>query len=233
MTEEGRSSRDSDWYVSRLYAFAEAMGCSLLIPRYSRYVVDLNRSPDGASLYPGSDVTGLVPTDSFRKRPLYLPGQEPSPDECEERVRTYWASYHQALQEELARLAEQGKPVILFEAHSIASRVPRFFDGTLPDFNFGTNEGRSCDPELQDLLQTFDTRPFSRVLDGRFKGGFITRHYGRPDDGVHAVQLELSQATYMDEGTMSWDEARARSVIPVLERLLRSLSSWRNKKAAA
>ncbi|HJU50237.1 MAG TPA: N-formylglutamate deformylase [Pseudogulbenkiania sp.] len=225
---------DTDWHLPRLYDFAVALGASILIPRYSRYVVDLNRPPDNANLYPGQDTTGLCPVDTFAKAPLYRSGEEPDSTEIERRVERYWRPYHQALQDELSRLKAEHGVALLWEAHSIRSEVPRFFEGRLPDFNLGSAGGASCGADLGErLLAVAQAFPdYSAVLNGRFKGGYITRAYGQPADGVHAIQLELSLATYMEEqAPYAYDEARAAKVQPVLRALLESLLQWAGQPA--
>lgn len=225
---------DTDWHLPRLYDFAAALGASILIPRYSRYVVDLNRPPDNANLYPGQDTTGLCPVDTFAKVPLYRAGEEPDSAEIECRVERYWRPYHQALQDELARIKAEHGVALLWEAHSIRSEVPRFFEGRLPDFNLGSAGGASCGAGLGErLLAVAQGFPaYSAVLNGRFKGGYITRAYGQPGDGVHAIQLELSLATYMEEqAPYAYDEARAARVQPVLRALLASLLQWADQPA--
>lgn len=200
-TEEARQVPDTDWHLDKLYAFAVDMGASVLQATHSRYVVDLNRPPDNANLYPGQDTTGLCPVDTFDATPIYLTGQ--APDEAEIYVRrdTLWQPYHQQLEAELHRLQVAFGKVVLWDAHSIRSVLPRFFEGQLPDLNLGTANGASCDPVLaQALLSIAEAAPgYSAVLNGRFKGGHITRQYGRPAQGIHAVQLEMTQRTYMQE----------------------------------
>lgn len=224
MTPEARRAPDTDWHVSRLYAFARELGASVLVPTHSRYVVDLNRPPDDVSLYPGQNTTGLCPIVRFSGEPVYLPGQEPAPEEVHERVATYWQPYHQALQEELARLRATHGRVLLWEGHSIRSWVPFLFNGRLPDLNVGTAGGASCAPGVQSRIGAALAAQddYSWVVNGRFKGGYITRHYGRPDAGVDAVQLELAQLNYMDEDSFAYDEARAARLQPLLRRLLQA-----------
>ncbi|AXK72432.1 N-formylglutamate deformylase [Lysobacter sp. TY2-98] len=226
MTNEARRTPDTDWHVSRLYAFArDVLGASLLVPRYSRYVVDLNRPPDDTSLYPGQNTTGLCPTRRFTGDDVYLEGAQPDEDEVRARVETYWRPYHEALQAELVRLRDTHGRVVLWEGHSIrGSDLAFLFEGRLPDLNVGTSGGASCAPALQRSLEQVlgDQAAFDWVANGRFKGGYITRHYGRPDDGIHAVQLETSQRTYMDEASFVYDHARATGLQSVLERLLRA-----------
>ena len=222
MTPEARRAPDTDWHVSRLYAFARDLGASLLAPRHSRYVVDLNRPPDDVSLYPGQNTTGLCPVVRFSGDPVYLPGQAPSEDEVGQRVETFWRPYHDALREELERLRAVHGRVLLWEGHSIRGECPFLFDGRLPDLNLGTAAGASCAPATQARLEAVlaAQTDFDWVANGRFKGGYITRHYGDPAHGVDAVQLEISQRIYMDEDTFAWDEARAARTQPVLRALL-------------
>jgi N-formylglutamate deformylase len=222
MAPESRRAPDTDWHVSRLYAFARAMGASILVPTHSRYVVDLNRPPDDVSLYPGQNTTGLCPDVRFSGDALYLDGQSPSPDEIAARVERFWRPYHELLAGELARLHAAHGRVLLWEGHSIRAHCPFLFEGRLPDLNLGTAAGASCTPALQARIEAAmaEQGEFSWVANGRFKGGYITRHYGRPGEGVDAVQLELAQCNYMDEDSFAWDEARASRLQPLLRRLL-------------
>lgn len=214
---------DCDWHLERLYRFAAERGATLLVPTHARYVIDLNRPPDDANLYPGQDTTGLVPVDTFEKMPLYTPGGGPSAADIARRRTCYWQPYHDALAQALARLREMHGTVLLWEAHSIRSQVPRFFEGRLPDFNFGTAGGASAASGLAEALvaRVGRTGGYTAVANGRFKGGYITRHYARPDEGIHTLQLELSQITYMDETRpYRYDEGRAAQVTPLLEALM-------------
>lgn len=223
MTPEARTAPDTDWHVSRLYAFARELGASVLVPRHSRYVVDLNRPQDDTSLYPGQNTTGLCPAVRFTGEPVYLDGQAPSPAEVMSRVERYWRPYHDALAQELAHLKAEHGRVVLWEGHSIrGSGLPYLFDGRLPDLNLGTAAGASCSPALQQRLEAVlgAQAEYDWVANGRFKGGYITRHYGRPAQGVDAVQLEISQRNYMDEASFAYDEARAQRLQRVLRALL-------------
>lgn len=211
---------DTDWHLDRLYDFAASLGASVLTPTCSRYVIDLNRPPDGANLYPGRNTTGLCPVDTFNEEALYPAGQQPSQAEQERRRDKYWHPYHAALQAEIERLKAEHGSVLLWEAHSIRSHVPRFFEGRLPDFNFGTADDASAAPGLAQALSDRINQQgvYSAVGNGRFKGGYITRQYGHPAKGVHAVQLELAQITYMDETRpYAYDKARAQAVAPVIQ----------------
>ena len=223
MTPGARRAPDTDWHVSRLYAFARDVGASMLVPRYSRYVVDLNRPPDDTSLYPGQNTTGLCPAVRFCNEPVYLDGQAPDEAEVAERVDTYWRPYHDALASELDRLRTAHGRVLLWEGHSIrGSDLPFLFEGRLPDLNLGTAGGTTCAPAVQarieHALAAQDRYDF--VVNGRFKGGYITRHYGDPGNGIDAVQLETSQRTYMDEDTFAYDERKATQIQPVIRALI-------------
>ncbi|NNF16890.1 MAG: N-formylglutamate deformylase [Gammaproteobacteria bacterium] len=203
MTPAGKSSKDTDWWVRDVYTCLDKMDASVLVARYSRYVIDLNRAPDDEALYPGQTETRLCPTITFDGAPLY---EQDGPDstEIQRRIDTYWWPYHAALRDELKRLRDLHGYVVLWDAHSIRGFVPLFFSGQLPDFNIGTHDGRSADPALADALMDYCGAQIreTAVLNGRFKGGFITRHYGDPVYGVHAVQLELNQQLYLDDENM-------------------------------
>jgi len=202
LTEEARHVPDTDWHLERLYDFADELGASVLVATHSRYVIDLNRPPDGASLYPGQSVTGLCPVDTFDDTPLYADAADvPGDEETAQRRDAIWQPYHAKLAEELARIRAQHGVAALWDAHSIRSVLPRFFEGKLPDLNLGTGKGVSCDPALaQTLLGIAESATgYTGVLNGRFTGGYITRNYGNPAQNVHAVQLEMTQSSYMQE----------------------------------
>ena len=222
MVPAARRAPDTDWHVSRLYAFARELGASILVPRHSRYVVDLNRPEDDVSLYPGQNTTGLCPIVQFSGEPVYLEGQGPDAAEVAARVDTYWRPYHQSLQSELARIRAQHGRAVLWEGHSIRGEVPFLFEGRLPDLNLGTAAGASCSPVLQSRLEAVLAAQdeYDWVANGRFKGGHITRHYGDPGNGIDAVQLEISQRNYMDETSFDWDEGKAARLQRVLRALL-------------
>lgn len=222
LSDAARLLADTDWHLDRLYDFALALGASVLRPRYSRYVVDLNRPPDDRSLYPGQTATGLVPLFSFAGQPLYRSGQEPQAEEVAERVRCYWQPYHDVLKAEVERLRAEHGALLLWEAHSIASVLPRLFEGRLPDLNFGSNGGQACSVTLLDAVVGVARRSaLSVAVDARFKGGHITRHFGDPGRGVHAIQLEMCQCLYMDEAPpFAWRDAAAQRLRPWLQQML-------------
>ena len=221
---------DTDWFLERLYAFVVDLGASLLVPRYSRYLIDLNRPSVDAPMYPGRNNTELVPTRHFTGDPIYRPGLEPDATERGRRVEAYWQPYHDALGSEVERVRAQHGHAVLFDAHSIKTELPWLFDGRLPDMNLGTAEGTSCAPALRDALAgvfAAQTR-YTHVVDGRFKGGHITRSFGRPQRGVHAVQLEMCWSAYMDEAPpWRWHDERAAEVTPLLRRLVQTMLEWR------
>lgn len=215
---------DADWHMAHLYGFALELGASVLVPRWSRYVVDLNRPPDGAALYPGRVETTLCPTETFAGAAIYQPGTAPDKFVVAQRRARYWQPYHDALRVELARLRAQFPRVLLWDGHSIRGRVPRLFDGELPELNLGSADGLSCDPQVQRAIDHVlaAQHGYSYVINGRFKGGYITRHYGQPQQGVHALQMELAQRTYMDEDSFAWDGARATRLQSLLRTLLQA-----------
>lgn len=222
MTPIARTVPDTDWHLERLYDFLDALGATVLVATHSRYVVDLNRPEDDANLYPGQDTTGLIPVDTFARQPLYA-GALPDDAERAARVAKYWRPYHETLRTELAALRARHGVAVLWDAHSIKSEVPRFFDGRLTDLNLGTASGASCDPRIERALGDVASQSvgYTHVLNGRFKGGYITRRYGAPQAGVHAIQLELSEITYMDEAPpFGFREDLAAGVRPVLRRLV-------------
>lgn len=223
MSDAALSLPDTDWHVARLYAFCRDLGASLLVARYSRYVVDLNRPANDATLYPGQMSTGLCPSRTFAGENIYQDGATVSDEERERRTAKYWAPYHETLRSLLDERTKRHGVALLWDAHSIASQVPALFDGQLPELNIGTNAGESCERRLASrLVSEAEASPYSVVVDGRFRGGYITRHYGRPQQRVHAVQLELSQRCYLHEETGGFDAARAGRLVPVLSAMLRA-----------
>lgn len=220
---------DTDWHLRELYGFLQEMGVSTLAARYSRYVIDLNRPPENTNLYPGQDTTGLCPVDTFGREPLYREGRAPDAAEVARRLALYWQPYHDQLRAELARLKSEFGQVVLWDAHSIASRVPRFFEGKLPDLNFGTADGKSCAPGLEDAVLGVARAQsrFTIAHNGRFKGGHITRFYGQPQAGVHAIQLEKCQCLYMDEAApFGYRPDRAGELQPLLQEMIGAALTW-------
>ena len=221
---------DTDWYLDRLYRFAnDELGASLLLPRYSRYLIDLNRPSENTPMYAGRNNTELCPLRHFTGEALYRDGQAPDEAEIARRIAAYWQPYHAALANELQRLQGLHPRVVLFDAHSIRSELPWLFEGTLPHLNLGTVDGTSCADDLRRQLEavlTAQTR-YSHVIDGRFKGGTITRRYGQPHNAqVHAVQLEMCWRAYMDETPPAWNDQRAAEVTPLLRQLLQAMLDW-------
>lgn len=230
LTPEAEPLADTDWHLPRLYDFLVEIGATVIAATHSRFVIDLNRPPDGANLYPGQDTTGLVPMDSFRREPAWRAGQAPDEAEIATRRETYWRPYHDALAGEIARIRDERGHVALWDAHSIASELPRFFEGRLWDLNFGTGRGSACAPGFRDVILAAvkEQDDFSWVVDGRFTGGHITRHYGQPDQQVQAIQLEMSQIIYMNESApFAFREDLGQRVRPLLRRSLEAARDWR------
>jgi N-formylglutamate deformylase len=226
---------DTDWHLARLYDFLEELGATVIAANYSRYVVDVNRPPDGANLYPGQDTPRLCPIDTFRREPLYRGGIEPGADEIARRLQAVWHPYHRRVRAEIDRVRAEHGAAILWDAHSIVSEVPRLFEGKLPDFNLGTVDGASCDPALARSLTAALARhkDFTFVLNGRFKGGYITRKYGDPGNAITAIQLEMAESIYMEERSpYAFRPDLAVRVRPILRELLRTCLEFVNRPAS-
>jgi N-formylglutamate deformylase len=224
---------DTDWHLPLLYDFAKAMGATVLQAHVSRYVIDLNRPPDNAPMYPGASNTELCPTRFFTGDPIYQDQQAPNEQEQALRLTRYWRPYHDCLRTTLLTLREAHGHVVLWDAHSIRQEIPWLFDGRLPGLNLGTANAKSCDVSLRQQLSTVLEQgkaiapEFTSVVDGRFKGGFTTRHYGNPAQGIHVVQMEMAQALYMDEfHPFAYDAKRANKVKPLLKSLLSVMKNW-------
>lgn len=223
LNDLGRRLADTDWHIDRLYSDL-VPGATLVRATFHRYLIDANRDPSGESLYPGQNTTGLVPLTDFDGDPIWQ--VVPDAAEIAGRRSTWHARYHAELGAEVARIREKFGFAILYDCHSIRSHIPFLFDGKLPDFNIGTNSGQSCAPELERAIHKVAAESeFSAVLNGRFKGGWTTRHYGRPSDGVHAIQMELAQSVYLTEESPPWtyDEAKTARLRPVLRDMLQTL----------
>ena len=232
---EGRRLRDADWHVHTLYdgLLADA---STVRATFHRYVIDANRDPSGVSLYPGQNTTGLVPLTDFDANPIWRAGTEPTGAEIAERVARFHRPYHAALEAEIERVLELHGVAILYDCHSIRSVVPNLFDGVLPDFNIGTDNGATCAPQIERAVEAIclNAQGFSSVSNGRFRGGWTTRHHGRPQRGVHAIQMELAQSTHLADG---WppvlDGDRCARLRPHLAEILQALAALAPELAAA
>lgn len=209
--DRGKALVDTDWHINKLYdGLLDEV--TIVQSHIHRYVIDANRDPGGASLYPGQNTTSLCPLSDFDGNPIYKQSQEPSSDEIERRRVTYHSPYHTALSDQLERLKQKHKTVVVYDCHSIRSKIPFLFEGTLPDFNIGTNDGQSCSVDFQRRIEEICSKSagHTHVVNGRFKGGWTVRHYGRPDRGIHAIQMELAQSTYMQESApWKYDEQKA------------------------
>lgn len=228
LNENGLALADTDWHIHELYLDL-VPDLTTVRTNVHRYAIDVNRDPSGVSLYPGQNTTGLVPQTDFDGRPIYKPGSEPGAAEIARRAEAYHAPYHAALKSELRRLHSIHGFAVLYDCHSIRSTIPFLFDGTLPDFNIGTNSGASCAPSIEAAVaqECRIAAGYSTVLNGRFKGGWTTRHYGQPENGFHAIQMELAQSTYMQEcPPWDYDAPRAAQLQHHLRSILRILSDW-------
>lgn len=221
LTTAARSLPDTDWHVRRLYEFASELGASRLVATYSRYVVDLNRPPSDVALYTGQVSTGICPAETFAGEGIYSPGNECTKTEKQDRVQRYWKPFHNRLVAELERIRNRFGYALLWDAHSIRSEIPNLFDGTLPNLNIGTNNGASCDVSLEKAIVSIaEKSELSWVLNGRFKGGHITRTYGNPTNNIHAIQLELGQNCYMNEENYQFNEGLANQLNSTLREML-------------
>ena len=227
LNDEGRVLRDTDWHVDRLYADL-IPGLTVVRANFHRYVIDANRDPSGQSLYPGASTTGLVPMTNFDGDPIWHRGAEPTAEDIAERLRLYHEPYHAALKAELDRVRNRHGVAILWDCHSIRSVIPWLFDGTLPDFNTGTNGGASCDARIEaTAVEEAEASGRTSVLNGRFKGGWTTRHYGQPGDGIHAIQMELAQSSHLatEAPPFALDPGKAALLRPVLARMLSRIAA--------
>jgi N-formylglutamate deformylase len=228
LTQAAALLPDTDWHIPKLYGFARELDCTVIQANYSRFVVDLNRPADDSALYPGQASTGLCPEVLFDGSPIYHPGEEPDDKETARRVRQYWQPYHDALAREIERVRHSHGFAVLYDCHSIRSVVPRLFEGTLPVLNLGTDFGKSCAEELQRRIEReLEESGYSFAVNGRFVGGYITRHYGQPERNVHALQMELAQSAYMDENLdKTYDPDNARRLAETLNQVLQIILHW-------
>ena len=228
LNEAGRTLRDTDWHIEKLY---QGLMPDVTIVRalFHRYVIDANRAPTDESLYPGQNTTGLCPTTDFDGKPIYLDEQEPEPEEIESRRNEFHTPYHRAIAKEIERVHARHGLVILYDCHSIRSHIPFLFEGKLPDFNIGTNNGTTCAKSME--ISTSDicssAQGFSSILNGRFKGGWTTRNYGQPDNNIHAIQMELAQSTHLagEELPFDYSPQIAANIRPHLKNILEELTN--------
>jgi len=225
MTDIGRAIPDTDWHVAKLYDFATELGANCIVANYSRYVIDINRSDDDGTLYPGKVATGLCPEQTFAGEAIYRSG---GVDEKERsaRIDSYWRPYHRKICATLTAIRARHGYALLWDAHSICSVVPRLFDGELPTLNLGTNDTASCDAGLEKAVADIAlASSYSTAVNGRFKGGYITRHYGKPENDIHAVQLEIAQRAYMDEETALYAPGKAAKLRETLQEMLQTFAA--------
>ncbi|SDL95376.1 N-formylglutamate deformylase [Paracoccus chinensis] len=225
LNERGRTLADTDWHIHELYA-GLLPGATTVRATFHRYVIDANRGPEDESLYPGQNTTGLVPVTDFDGQPIWT--EPPTPDDVADRLARFHAPYHAALSAEIERVRTKHGVAILYDCHSIRSTIPFLFEGVLPDFNIGTANGPSCAPAIEAAAQEAAAatgRPW--VVNGRFRGGWTTRHYGRPETGVHAIQMELAQSTHLaaEAPPFELDLAKAAAMRKTLGEILARLEA--------
>jgi formiminoglutamase len=235
LVSQTRARQDADWWVENLYDFAASLGATTVRTTISRTVIDVNRDPSGATLYPGQVTTGLCPLTTFDGEPLYVAGAEPDEAEIARRRAAYFTPYHAALTAQITRLRERHKTIVIYDCHSIRSVIPNLFPGTLPDFNIGTNDGGSCAPEVTAAIEKICAATGrSRITNGRFKGGWITRHYANPANGIHSVQMELACSSYMREDgawPSPYDPAYAAPMRAALTKILDACLTFARSQA--
>ncbi len=228
LTDLAADLPDTDWHVPRLYGFAEALDVTWVEAKMSRYIIDLNRDPSGATLYPGQNSTGLCPVQAFEGPPIWRVGTAPDSEEIERRTRAYFTPYHRALAAQIERVKARHGFAVLYDCHSIRAAIPRLFEGQLPTLNLGTNSGNSCAADLETSLNTILQKSgFDHVTNGRFKGGWITRHYGQPEQNVQAIQMEIAQHAYMEEQMpWVWKAESAQVLQAALAQVLMAVLAW-------
>jgi formiminoglutamase len=225
LNPKGRAMEDTDWHITRLYD-GLIDNITVVSTPIHRYVIDANRDPSDESLYPGQNTTSLCPTTTFDGDLIYLAGEEPSEDEIRNRQQQFHQPYHDSLREQFERVHQKHGYAILYDCHSIRSHVPYLFDGKLPDFNIGTNSGQSCNSQIESIVENVCARQskYSYVVNGRFKGGWTTRHYGNPQSGYHSIQMELAQCNYMHEkAPWSYDAKKAEKLRVPLRDILQAI----------
>jgi N-formylglutamate deformylase len=223
LNENGQLIADTDWHIDKLYD-GLLPDITTVRATFHRYVIDANRDPEGVSLYPGQNTTGLIPETDFDGKPIWRDGEKPTPADTKSRLEQFHRPYHAALADEIKRVREACGLAILYDCHSIRSHIPFLFQGKLPDFNIGTDEGKSCSPEIASAVGriVFAARGYDAVINGRFKGGWTTRHYGQPQLGIHAIQMELTQSSHLATETppFALDEAKAEKLRRHLQDIL-------------
>ncbi|WP_051082926.1 N-formylglutamate deformylase [Kiloniella laminariae] len=227
LNQTGKMLTDTDWHIDQLYS-GLLPEVTIVKANFHRYAIDANRDPGGVSLYPGQNTTSLCPLTDFDNQPIYLAGQEPDADEIERRRTLFHSPYHEALATELERVRQLHGTAILYDCHSIRSHIPFLFDGKLPDFSIGTNHGETCHALIEQVVKDICQKAegFTTVLNGRFKGGWTTRHYGQPKTGIHAIQMELTQTTHLarEQLPFDYDKAKADLLRPHLREILDQLT---------
>ena len=199
LNDNGKELADTDWHLMELYDGLQP-NAAIVKANFHRYVIDANRCPDGVSLYPGANTTTLCPLIDFVNKPIWQEGLVPTESDIEPRIKLFHTPYHKALHEALQTARSNHGYAIIYDCHSIRSNIPFLFDGALPNLNIGTNDSKSCDSKIEQIAENICKKSsFSTVTNGRFKGGWTTRHYGKPETDIHAIQMEITQSSYMQE----------------------------------
>ncbi len=222
LNDRGLAIADTDWHVDRLYKDL-IPGATMIKANFHRYVIDANRGADDSSLYPGRNTTGLCPLTDFDGRPIWRDGAAPTSDDIDARRETFHRPYHEGVEAAIAAAQARHGVAVLYDCHSIRSTIPFLFEGELPALNIGTNDSKSCSPALERMVASHSSdSAFSSILNGRFKGGWTTRHYGDPARKVHTIQMEIAQRCYMTEAPpWDYDDGKAE----ILRRLLKTILS--------
>jgi N-formylglutamate deformylase len=217
---------DTDWFVDQLYDFANAMGITTISAVYSRWVIDLNRHPENRDLYSdGRLITGLCPVTNFLGNAIYKDGRKSiAEDEIQRRLAAYYLPYHQKIAEHLMALKERFGQVLLWDCHSIRKSLPALHKEPFSDLIISDADGQSSAAKLSDTaFLHLSSSTYSVKRNYPFKGGYITRHFGKPKENQHAIQLEMSKNVYMDDLEKTYVDKKAQKIQTLLKSTLEKL----------
>ncbi len=224
--EKAAFPEDTDWFVDQLYGFCSEMGITMIVANYSRCVVDLNRDPNNIPLYKdGRVITDVVSVTDFNGAPIYKDEYKPNETEIQNRLDHYFFPYHHKIEEILADLKKEFGVALLFDAHSIKKNVPGIQKDDFPQVILGDNDETSAHPELiQTAVESLSGKSFNFSHNFPFKGGFITRSFGKPEQNIHALQLEMTKTNYMNDSETEYDLERAEKIQQILKITLQNLT---------